>query len=212
MDLIKNKTVIITGASQGIGEATARLFAKLGANVALIARSQEKIEKISDEINNNGGKLIVRAKDSYDGAIPSGNAVAAMNFTRISKFTGDSKWEDIAQNTFLAFSEGIKRIPSAHSFMLTSFMYGLDNPKEIVIVAKEKNAKTMSSIRKIQEVYNPNSIIIFKELKNRSELDNIAPWTAMHDTVNDEMTYYICENFSCRRPTTDIDIAIKYLQ
>ena len=161
---------------------------------------------------NNGEKLIVRAKDSYDGAIPSGNAVAAMNFTRISKFTGDSKWEDIAQNTFLAFSEGIKRIPSAHSFMLTSFMYGLDNPKEIVIVAKEKNDKTMSSIRKIQEVYNPNSIIIFKELKNRSELDNIAPWTAMHDTVNDEMTYYICENFSCRRPTTDIDIAIKYLQ
>ena len=161
---------------------------------------------------NNGEKLIVRAKDSYDGAIPSGNAVAAMNFIRISKFTGDSKWEDIAQNTFLAFSEGIKRIPSAHSFMLTSFMYGLDNPKEIVIVAKEKNAKTMSSIRKIQEVYNPNSIIIFKELKNRSELDNIAPWTTMHDTINDEITYYICENFSCRRPTTDIDIAIKYLQ
>ena len=96
--------------------------------------------------------------------------------------------------------------------MLTSFMYGLDNPKEIVIVAKEKNAKTMSSIRKIQEVYNPNSIIIFKELKNRSELDNIAPWTTMHDTINDEITYYICENFSCRRPTTDIDIAIKYLQ
>ena len=161
---------------------------------------------------NNGEKLIVRAKDSYDGAIPSGNAVAAMNFIRISKFTGDSKWEDIAQNTFLAFSEGIKRIPSAHSFMLTSFMYGLDNPKEIVIVAKEKNAKTMSSIRKIQEVYNPNSIIIFKELKNRTELDNIAPWTTMHDAINDEITYYICENFSCRRPTTDIDIAIKYLQ
>ena len=161
---------------------------------------------------NNGEKLIVRAKDSYDGAIPSGNAVAAMNFIRISKFTGDSKWEDIAQNTFLAFSESIKRIPSAHSFMLTSFMYGLDNPKEIVIVAKEKNAKTMSSIRKIQEVYNPNSIIIFKELKNRTELDNIAPWTTMHDTVNDKITYYICENFSCRRPTTDIDIAIKYLQ
>ena len=161
---------------------------------------------------NNGEKLIVRAKDSYDGAIPSGNAVAAMNFIRISKFTGDSKWEDIAQNTFLAFSESIKRIPSAHSFMLSSFMYGLDNPKEIVIVAKEKNAKTMSSIRKIQEVYNPNSIIIFKELKNRTELDNIAPWTTMHDTVNDQITYYICENFSCRRPTTDIDIAIKYLQ
>ena len=49
-------------------------------------------------------------------------------------------------------------------------------------------------------------------LINQTELDDIAPWTTMHDTVNDQMTYYICENFSCRRPTTDIDIAIKYLQ
>lgn len=58
MEHIKNKTLIITGASQGIGEATARLFAKLGANVALIARSKEKIEKISNDINLNGGKSI----------------------------------------------------------------------------------------------------------------------------------------------------------
>ena len=58
MEHIKNKTLIITGASQGIGEATARLFAKLGANVALIARSKEKIEKISTDINSNGGKSI----------------------------------------------------------------------------------------------------------------------------------------------------------
>ena len=55
--------------------------------------------------NDNGGffigpkdgeKLIVRAKDSYDGAIPSGNAVAALNFIRLSKFTGGSNWEEIA--------------------------------------------------------------------------------------------------------------------
>ena len=52
MEHIKNKTLIITGASQGIGEATARLFAKLGANVALIARSKEKIEKSIRNIPN----------------------------------------------------------------------------------------------------------------------------------------------------------------
>ena len=58
MEHIKNKTLIITGASQGIGEATARLFAKLGANVALIARSEEKIKKISTDINLDGGTSI----------------------------------------------------------------------------------------------------------------------------------------------------------
>ena len=46
MEKFKNKTVVITGASQGIGEAAARLFADLGANVALLARSKNKIDKI----------------------------------------------------------------------------------------------------------------------------------------------------------------------
>ena len=74
MEHIKNKTLIITGASQGIGEATARLFAKLGANVALIARSEEKIEKISTDINLNGGKSIaikcdVSKQDEVENAI-----------------------------------------------------------------------------------------------------------------------------------------------
>jgi len=74
MEHIKNKTLIITGASQGIGEATARLFAKLGANVALIARSKEKIKKISNDINLNGGKSIaiqcdVSNQDEVENAI-----------------------------------------------------------------------------------------------------------------------------------------------
>ena len=160
----------------------------------------------------NGEKLIVRAKDSYDGAIPSGNAVAAMSCTRLSKFTGDMKWEDIAQNTFLAFSEGINRVPSAHSSMLTSFMFGQENPKEIVVVAKEKSPEAITLVRKIQDIYIPHSIIIFKELNNDAELDKIAPWTSMHDTIDDKITFYVCENFACKRPTTDLNTAIKYLQ
>ena len=49
MDKFDNKTVVITGASQGIGEAAARMFAELDANVILLARSKDKIEKI---VNN----------------------------------------------------------------------------------------------------------------------------------------------------------------
>jgi len=91
MDLIKNKTVIITGASQGIGEATARLFAKLGANVALIARSQEKIEKISDEINNNGGKSIALTCDiSNSKEVDSAIKLTLKTFEKIQILIGNA--------------------------------------------------------------------------------------------------------------------------
>ena len=58
MDKFENKTVVITGASQGIGEAAARMFAELGANVILLARSKDKIEKISADINAGFKKSI----------------------------------------------------------------------------------------------------------------------------------------------------------
>ena len=160
----------------------------------------------------NGEKLIVRAKDSYDGAIPSGNAVAAMNCIRLSKFTGNMKWDEIAQKTFLAFSDGINRVPSAHSFMLTSFMFGEESPKEIVVVSKEKDSEAISMVRKIQSSYNPHSILILKNMDDTKTLDKVAPWTSMHDTIDDKITFYVCENFACKMPTTDIDTALKYLQ
>jgi len=60
----KNKTIIITGASRGIGAATAFEFANLDANVVLIARSSDKISEIADKINlNRPGKAIAIASD-----------------------------------------------------------------------------------------------------------------------------------------------------
>ncbi len=47
---VKDKVVIVTGASSGIGLATAKLLAKHGAKVALVARSKEKLEKLSKEL------------------------------------------------------------------------------------------------------------------------------------------------------------------
>lgn len=57
------KTVIITGASSGIGEATARAIGKAGHNVVLAARSAEKLEQITKEINEAGGKAIAVKAD-----------------------------------------------------------------------------------------------------------------------------------------------------
>jgi NADP-dependent 3-hydroxy acid dehydrogenase YdfG len=99
MEHIKNKTLIITGASQGIGEATARLFAKLGANVALIARSKEKIEKISTDINSNGGKSIaincdVSKPDEVENAIK----VTLKSYRSINILIGNAGVIDPIQN------------------------------------------------------------------------------------------------------------------
>lgn len=63
MSNIQNKVILITGASSGIGEATARLLAKEGAQVVLGARRKEKLESVVSDIIEEGGKAAFEAVD-----------------------------------------------------------------------------------------------------------------------------------------------------
>lgn len=75
MESIKDKIVLITGASSGIGEACARLFAEHGAKLILAARREERLRKLADELNAKHGteilalKLDVRSNDEVQKAI-----------------------------------------------------------------------------------------------------------------------------------------------
>jgi NAD(P)-dependent dehydrogenase (short-subunit alcohol dehydrogenase family) len=80
---MKNKTVLITGASRGIGAAAAREFASLGANVMLAARTEAATKAIADEINLNGGNAAAIACDVSDHA-----QVKAMVAACVSTFGG----------------------------------------------------------------------------------------------------------------------------
>ncbi|WP_179007041.1 SDR family oxidoreductase [Winogradskyella forsetii] len=60
---LDNRTIIITGASSGIGEATAKKLANDGANVVLMARREDKLNSIKDAIESNGGKALVASGD-----------------------------------------------------------------------------------------------------------------------------------------------------
>ena len=59
----KNKVVVITGASSGIGEAAAEQFAKKGANIVLVARRKEKLEQVEKKLSKYSIKILVQVCD-----------------------------------------------------------------------------------------------------------------------------------------------------
>jgi NAD(P)-dependent dehydrogenase (short-subunit alcohol dehydrogenase family) len=64
---LKNKTALITGAGSGIGKASAILFAKEGAKVALLGRTKDELQKVAEEIKrNNGDAIIIQADISKE--------------------------------------------------------------------------------------------------------------------------------------------------
>jgi NADP-dependent 3-hydroxy acid dehydrogenase YdfG len=83
MDL-KNKVVIITGASSGIGKATARKLAKEGASVVLCARSEDELNTLRDKIESEGGKaLVVKTDVTKPGDLQNAIALAVEEFGSI---------------------------------------------------------------------------------------------------------------------------------
>ncbi len=63
---IKDKVVVVTGASSGLGEATARLLAQQGAKLVLGARRQDRIQALAKELTGGGGKAVPVTMDVTD--------------------------------------------------------------------------------------------------------------------------------------------------
>ena len=162
--------------------------------------------------SNNSEKLIVRAKTGYDGAIPSGNSVAAMNFIKLNRITGETKWVEISDKIFMTFSKEINNTPTAFSYMLNAFLFESNEPKEVVVVGSGKDPETKFAIEKIKSIYIPSKVIIFKDTDDKSnKLTPLAKWTMTQESIDDKTTFYVCRDFACKIPTTDLKLALKFI-
>ncbi|MGI6486534.1 MAG: thioredoxin domain-containing protein [Tepidanaerobacteraceae bacterium] len=150
-------------------------------------------------------ELIVRSKEVYDGAIPSGNSVAALNLLKLSRMTGDAELSDKAWQLFSTFAGTVLSQPSAHAFLLTALLFALDVPKEIVIVGDSAEEDTRALIKKVRSHYMPNAITVFHSTSNQDEqIGELIPFVKEMRPKDEKATVYVCENYACKEPTTDL--------
>ena len=170
--------------------------------------------------NKNGGffftsdeneKLIIRQKEIYDGAIPSGNSAAILNLLKLGRITGNSSFEEKAFEITTAFSKQINQMPSAFAQTLTGLDFGFGESFEIVIVGDKTSEETKEVINYLRRKFLPNKIILLKEPKD-SELKKIARFTEFQNQIDDKTTVYICRNYVCERPVTSLDEVKKILK
>ncbi len=146
-------------------------------------------------------QLITRPKEIYDGAIPSGNSVAALNFLRLSRLTGQQELEEKAHQMFALFGSKIDSMPQGYAFFLTAMLFSKSKSNEVVLVgSNEKDTQNMLSI--LSEDFRPftTSILYSEEHKDLKEL---IPFIDNYTTIENKPTAYVCENFVCHEPITD---------
>ncbi|NIR47021.1 thioredoxin domain-containing protein [candidate division KSB1 bacterium] len=150
--------------------------------------------------------VLVRTKEIYDGAIPSGNSVAALNLVRLGRITANPELEEKASAIGQAFSEQVKRAPMGHTQLMSAltFMFG---PSYEVVVAGETNEKdTDAMLTALQQEYFPNKVTLFRPTEKESPaIADIAEFTKTQKSLNGKATAYVCKNYACNAPTTEID-------
>ena len=147
-------------------------------------------------------QLITRPKEIYDGATPSGNSVATLNFLRLARLTGRSELEDKANIQFETFGRSIEHFARGHSFFLSALLFARSKPKEVVIVGNKKLASD-SMVNIIREEFRPFTTSMFYS-DFYSDLKDLAPFIENYKTIEGKTTAYVCENFACKAPITDI--------
>ncbi len=152
-------------------------------------------------------ELLVREKPSYDGAEPSGNSVQTLNLLRLHELTTGNGYRRRAEGSFRFMEEPLRSNPVALSEMLLAVDFFLDAPKQILIVApRGKKAETGPLLTALRRQFVPNRILsIVSEGSEQERTARVIPILHGKEAAGGRVTAYVCENRSCRLPTSDPD-------
>lgn len=146
--------------------------------------------------SNDHEELVVRNKDFYDNATPSGNSVAADVLLRLAKLSGEEKYERFATATLRLAASQIKRHPQGFGRALSAIEFQLGHGKEIVLIGD----KDSEIERYVFETYLPHACVV-----SVRDAQDAVPLTAGRTMIDGVATAYVCENFVCNRPVTSLE-------
>jgi uncharacterized protein YyaL (SSP411 family) len=141
--------------------------------------------------------LILRVKEDYDGAEPSGNSVAALALLKLGAITGRADYREDAEQTLRLFASRMQQFPQAVPFMLLAYDFSRDDPKRVVISGDPSAANTRKLLRSAHSVYQPRKVVL-------GTAGTVEPF-AKTLPAKDGATVYLCTGTACHPPTNEVE-------
>ena len=147
-------------------------------------------------------ELLVRRKDHYDGAIPSGAAVAARTLVRLSKYFGKDTYRQRAEDLFKLYKAGADRAPLQFSALLLALDLYQSKSLEVAVVGPDAGVRA-ATMKEIWRRFLPDTTIISVSSEQAKALEKKLPLLAGKVPSDGKTLIYVCENFTCQRPIED---------
>jgi uncharacterized protein YyaL (SSP411 family) len=139
--------------------------------------------------------VILRVKEEYDGAEPSGNSVATLLLLRLAQFTDREEYRRAAEKTLALFSPRLQSVPQIMPAMVCALDFDLAKPKQ-VIFAGPSDAAMLSVVR---GNFLPTKIVARAD----ERVTKLMPYTKEMKAMDGKPTAFVCVNYACQLPTTD---------
>ena len=161
---------------------------------------------------DDGAQLLVRAKESYDGALPSGNSVAAYALVQLARLSGSTEYEELAAETLRSFAGQVQRAPNAHTQMLMAVDMIAGGGVEIVIAGDPDDARTQALLNVVRGQYLATGVVLLHDPSRVEELRAQSPYAAAMPPIDGVPSAYLCRDFQCEAPLTDPAIFRQHLE
>ncbi len=160
------------------------------------------------QTGSDDDRLVLRPKELYDNAVPSGNSVAAEVLQRVALLSGDSDREQIGVAALRLVRDVLGRAPTAFGHALCALDLYLGPSREVAIVGNLEDERTRSLVDEVHRArFLPNAVVALAAPRDEDATEAVA---LLRDRpqVGGLPTAYVCERFTCRLPvTTPEDLA-----
>ncbi len=150
----------------------------------------------------DGEALILRPKETQDGALPSGNSAAAVLFQRLWRLTAETEWRDAADRQLRFVCGSLGAYPAASTFGLCAVLDAALPTQELVCAAPDEAVP--ESLRAVERKYAPELEILLKTPARAGKLAEAAPFTADYAPKDGKPAFYLCSGGACQLPVTEL--------
>ena len=161
--------------------------------------------------SRDGERLISRPKEVYDGALPSGNSVAALVLLQLFSLTGEPAWQEAGERQLRFLAGAMQNYPAGYSMAQLALMRALYPSAELVIASAAPEAPE-ALFNLLVEKAPPHLAVLLKTRENAQALAELAPFTAEFRLPQSQSVFYLCRNGACSSPVeglTELEKLIK---